>query len=189
MKTFITSTLGAMATVLFATNAHAAVTVLGGGSAEACYQAAEHGSKDLVGSIKLCDTALSDIMLPRDRAATLVNRGILRLAMQDASGSLADFNRGLTINDRMGEGYVNRGASLILMHRYDEALADINKGMAMGSRKLEIAYYDRGMANEALGNLSAAYADYKQATVIDPYFQEPANELKRFHVVTKPAGT
>jgi len=45
------------------------------------------------------------------------------------------------------------------------------------------------LANEALGNLQAAYQDYKQAIAIDPYFQEPANELKRFHVVTKPAGT
>jgi tetratricopeptide (TPR) repeat protein len=189
MKILAASTLGVLTAGLIATNAQAAVTVIGGGTAEACYQAAEHGAKDPASSIKLCDTALAEVMLPRDRAATLINRGILRLALNDASGSLADFNRGLSINDSMGEGYVNRGASLILMHRYQEALADISKGMAMGSRKLEVAYYDRGMANEALGNIQAAYEDYKQATVIDPYFQEPANELKRFHVVTKPAGT
>jgi tetratricopeptide (TPR) repeat protein len=119
----------------------------------------------------------------------LVNRGILKLAKLDANGSFSDFNKGLNIRADMAEGYVNRGASLILLKRYDEAIAEINKGIAMNAKRPEVAYYDRGMANEGLGNLPAAYADYKQAQALDPDFQEPAKELKRFKVTTKPAGT
>ncbi len=188
MKILATSTLALLAAALMCTTANAAETVIGGGAAEACYRAAEFGFKP-ADNIATCNLALRDVMQPRDRAATLINRGILKLALNDARGSLNDFDSGLAINAGLGEGYVNRGASLILMERYTEALTAINKGLSMGAKKPQIAYFDRGMANEGLGNLPAAYADYKQAQLIDPYFDQPTQELKRFRVVTKPAGT
>jgi tetratricopeptide (TPR) repeat protein len=158
--------------------------VIGGGNAQSCYEGADKGLSPRE-YIALCNNALSDILTPRDRAATLVNRGILKLANMDAKGSLADFNAGLAIRDDMAEGYVDRGASLIMMKRYDEALVEINKGIAMNAKRPQLAYYDRGLANEALGNIQAAYEDYKQAQSIDPNFEEPTNELKRFHVRVK----
>jgi len=186
MKNLGVFAIAALSALALSTASQAAETVIGGGLAQDCYEAAEHSNAPGP-SIEICNKALESIMLQRDRAATLINRGILKLALKDGTGSLADFDRGLSLNSGMGEGFVNRGASLIMLHRYSEALTDINKGMSLGTKKVWIAYYDRGMANEALGNIQAAYQDYKQATIIDPYFEEPANELKRFHVVTKPA--
>jgi tetratricopeptide (TPR) repeat protein len=180
--------LSALATALSATAANAAVTVLTSGEAESCYQAAENGW-DASEYIPICNFALNTYLSPRDRAATLVNRGILKLSRVDGDGSLDDFNKGLKIDASIAEGYVDRGASLILLKRFDEALAEINKGMAMHSKKPEVAFFDRAMAYEGLGNVQAAYEDYKQAQLIDPYFDEPTQELKRFKVVTKPAGT
>ncbi len=169
--------------------ARAAETVIGNGPAEDCYRAAENGSPAPRDSITFCDEALASILAPRDRAATYVNRGILKMGTNDSTGSLTDFNSGLQMRSDMGEGYVDRGASLIMMNKFAEALADIDKGLALGVKKPQIAYYDRGLANEGLGKLEAAYHDYKQSELIDPYFTPPTVELKRFKVVTKPAGT
>lgn len=188
MKIRTLALLGALMTAAKICSANAAVTVLTGGEAEACYQAAENGW-DPDQSIPICTFALNGFLLPRDRAATLVNRGILKLAKVDGTGSLADFEKGLAIDSSLAEGYVDRGAALIILKRFDEALVDINKGIAMNSDKLQFAYYDRGMANEGVGNIQAAYEDYKKAQVIDPFFDKPAEELKRFKVVTKPAGS
>lgn len=190
MKIRYLSMLGIVATALAVTSVQAAETVIGGGDAQSCYWAAENGTATR-SNIAVCDRALSSLLAGGDRAATFINRGILKLVNLDATGSLADFNRGLSMRDDMAEGYVDRGASLILMRRYDEALTNINKGISMDAKKPQIAYFDRGMANEGLGNIQAAYADYKQAQLIDPTFDEPTQELKRFkvRVVDKPAGT
>jgi tetratricopeptide (TPR) repeat protein len=83
----------------------------------------------------------------------------------------------------LGEAYVDRGAALIVLARYDEAVQDIDKGIAMGSNRLQIAYYDRGLAQEALGNVRAAYEDYKKATEIEPDFTLASSQLTRFKVV------
>jgi tetratricopeptide (TPR) repeat protein len=182
------SMLTVFMSVFALSSANAAETVIGGGWAQHCYEGAEYGLSPHE-YIPICNAALQDVLSSSDRAATLVNRGILKLAKLDANGSYADFNHGLTIRADMAEGYVNRGASLILLRRYDEAIAQINKGIAMNAKRPEVAYYDRGMANEGLGNIQAAYEDYKQAEALDPTFLEPAKELKRFKVTTKPAGT
>ena len=184
MKIRDLSMLVLLAGALSISGAQAAETVIGGGVAQSCYEGADKGLSPH-DYIPLCNMALTSILTPRDRAATLVNRGILKLANKDARGSFADFNAGLSIRSDMAEGYVDRGASLIMMKRYDEALAEITKGIAMNAKRPQLAYYDRGLANEALGNVQAAYEDYKQAQLIDPYFEEPGNELKRFHVTVK----
>jgi tetratricopeptide (TPR) repeat protein len=177
--------LSMIAAVLTMTEAKAAESIVGGGVAQSCYLAAESNFRPSE-SIQTCTFALTEALTDEDRAATYINRGILKLAKMDANGSLADFNRGLAMRAGMAEGYVDRGASLIMMHRYQDAVDDINKGITMNAKKLQVAYYDRGMANEGMGNLQAAYEDYKQAQTIDPDFTEPGLELKRFKVVVKP---
>ena len=74
-----------------------------------------------------------------------------------------DFNKGIVMMPEMGEGYLNRGAAFIGQKRFSEALEDLNKGLALGVSRPEIGYYDRAIANEALGNVKAAYDDYNQA--------------------------
>ena len=79
---------------------------------------------------------------------------------------------------------------MIVLRRYDDALADIDKGISLGSNRLEIAYYDRAIVQEALGNIRAAYQDYKKATEIKPDFTLALEQLARFRVVHKtPEGT
>jgi tetratricopeptide (TPR) repeat protein len=88
----------------------------------------------------------------------------------------------------LAEGYVDRGAVMIVLRRYDDAVTEIDKGISLGAARLQIAYYDRGIADEALGNIRAAYEDYKKATEIQPDFRLAQDELARFRVVRHSGG-
>ena len=178
----------AIGAAFFSSTAQAAVSVLGDGPAQLCYQAADTGQSPL-DYMSYCDQALAGSLSNADRAATLVNRGVLKLAINSVDGASADFNSSLAINANLGEAYVDLGATLIAKRRYAEALADINKGLVLGTKEPHLAYYDRAMADEALGNLQAAYDDYRKAQALAPDFQKASDELKRFKIVDKPAGT
>ena len=168
---------------LLSQSAQAAVTVLGSGLAHTCYVSAEYGGNSSDG-IKACSDALEQMALPvRDRAATLVNRGIIYSRVGDPQMAISDYNKGIEMEPSLGEAYVDRGAALIVLARYDEAVQDIDKGLQLGANRPQIAYYDRGIAQEALGNVRAAYEDYKKATEIEPDFTLASSQLARFRVV------
>jgi len=165
--------------------ANAAVTVLGNTVANGCYQAAEFGGSPKDG-IETCSYAIDKEPLSiRDRAATFINRGILRSRATDPNGALGDYNAGLALDASLAEGYIDRGATYIVLQKYDVALQDINKGIDMGARKPQIAYYDRAIVNEALGNIRGAYEDYKKAVELEPDFALASEQLTRFKVVRK----
>ncbi len=168
--------------------AQAAITVLGGGPAQFCYRAADEAlpPRDF---IAYCDQALMTSLSPADRAATYINRGVLRLVMKNLDGANQDFNAALAINDKLGEAYVNRGATLIAKGQYAEGLLDLNRGLALGTSEAHLAYYDRAIASEALGNLRGAYDDYRMALTLQPNFEPASNQLKRFKIVDSPNGT
>jgi tetratricopeptide (TPR) repeat protein len=180
------SLLVALAAMVAASvRAHAAVTVLGNGLAAGCFHAAEFGA-DPKSAVQTCTDALDEGALTvSDRAATYINRGILRARANDSFGALTDCNQGLKLNAEMGDGYVDRGTVYIVLQKYDNALADINRGIAMGARKPQIAYYDRAIVNEALGNVRAAYLDYKKAVELEPNFTLATEQLARFKVVRR----
>jgi tetratricopeptide (TPR) repeat protein len=166
-------------------SAQSAVTVLGNGLARSCFNSAEFGGNPNEG-IATCSEALSEAALTvRDRAATYVNRGILYSRIDQAQTALIDYDKGISMDPNLGEAYVDRGAALIALARYDEALQDIDKGIAAGANRLQIAYYDRGLAHEALGNVRAAYEDYKKAAEIEPGFELATSQLTRFKVVRR----
>ena len=174
--------------LLAAPSAQAAITVIGGGPAELCYQGADSGTSPS-DYIIYCNMALAGTLNTTDRAATYINRGVLKMAISKFDSAAEDFTQGLAINDKAGEGYIDLGATEIAHKRFADAIANINKGLALGTKEPEVAYFDRAMADEGLGNLQAAYDDYRQALAIAPDFTLASNELKRFKVVEKPSGT
>ena len=178
---------GTTVLVFSSIGARAAVSVFGGGEAEQCYQAAEFGRTGRE-AIIACNAALVSALSVSDRAATLVNRGVIELAQARVNAAQEDFNAGLAINPDLAEGYVDRGATLIAQQKFADAIRDINRGLALGANRPQIAYFDRAIADEALGNLQAAYDDYRQALVIAPDFSLASDELKRFKIVDKPSG-
>jgi len=167
--------------------AKASVTVLGPGPAQECFKIAEYGG-DASDGVARCTFALETALSLNDRAATFVNRGVLRLRLHQDEQALADINAGLAIAPELGDAYVDRGAVAIALGRYEDALNDLNKGIALGPHRPQVAYYDRAIVYEHNGDIRAAYEDYKKALDIAPDFAPAAEELKRFRVVHKPGG-
>ena len=172
----------------FSPDANAAVTVIGAGSASLCYDGAENGG-DPGQYIAYCNEALTGYLSVRDRAATFINRGVLRLDLNEANAALADFDAGLGLDPNLGEGYIDRGASLIMKREFAEAVKSIDKGIGLGARRPAFAYFDRAIADEGLGDIPTAYKDYQQALVVQPDFTMASDELKRFKVVRKTTGS
>jgi len=186
MDRFTSTALMAAALVFTASSSQAAVTVIGSGLSHTCYEAAEYATNTTEG-IAACTEALEEAALPtRDRAATYINRGILYSVSGDAETAIKDYNQGLALEPKLGEGYVDRGAAFIVLKQYDDAIENIDKGIALNANRLHIAYYDRAIANEALGNIRAAYEDCKKAVELQPNFTLAVERLSRFKVIRRP---
>jgi tetratricopeptide (TPR) repeat protein len=175
----------AIAAVAAGTGARASVTVIGGGQAEACSRAALAGHSEPRFE-NICTKALEEEQLDaRDRAGTLVNRGILKLRRMDYDAATKDFNQAVRTKPDLGEAYVNRGAAFIGEHRYADGLTDLNKGIQLGVEEPAKAYYNRALAYEGLDDVKSAYFDYQKAVELSPDWAAPKQELTRFHVERK----
>jgi tetratricopeptide (TPR) repeat protein len=175
----------AAALSMAASAADAAISVLGGGAAQECFEAAKADKSDNA-SLGLCNLALDgEILTPQDRGGTLINRGVMRLRRGEYEAAHADFNAGIAIIPEVGEGWVNRGAMFVGERRYKEAVADIDKAISLGLREPAKAYYNRAIAYEGLDNETQAYLDYQQALVLNPGWELPQHELLRFTVTRR----
>ena len=126
--------------------------------------------------IDICTRALSNQALSvRDRAATYVNRSVIRLRVRDFTGAIADVDQSIQRWPQLSEPYVNRGAALINLERPQEALTELDKAITMGLEKVHLAYYNRGLAKEKLNDARGAYADYRKALELDPNFTLASN--------------
>jgi tetratricopeptide (TPR) repeat protein len=174
---------GSVAAALSALPASGAVQVIGSSIAHDCYVTAEHND-DASRGVQTCTRALDqEALSARDRASTFVNRGILRARLGEVELALNDYDEALSIDPILAEAFLNRGTVLIALRRYDEAVVSSGKAIALKPRQSELAYYNRAVAEEALGNLRDAYDDLKQAVSIEPAFTAASEDLKRFRVV------
>ncbi|MEO8813555.1 MAG: tetratricopeptide repeat protein [Caulobacteraceae bacterium] len=165
--------------------AQGAVSVLGGGMAEACAKAAIAGRSDPP-SMSECDTALdSEVLAPSDRAGTLINRGVMKMRRGAFEAAHVDFDAGIAMAPKMGEGWMNRGAMFVGEKRYKEGLADIDRGLALGVKEPEKAYFNRALAYEGLDDEKSAWLDFKEAETLKPGWALPQRELLRFTVTRR----
>ncbi len=165
--------------------ASAAISVLGGGQAQDCYLAAKAGKSDNA-ALAACTFALDTEMLePRDRGGTLINRGVMKLLRSEFDAARADLDAGIALIPDVGEGWVNRGAMYLGKKRYREALSDIDKALALGVKEPAKAYYNRAIAYEGMDDEASAYLDYQQALVLQPGWALPQHELLRFSVTRR----
>lgn len=186
MTRIIELTALASIAALAAEPAQAAITVLGGGFAHACYQAAEF-KRPLRTGLMNCETALKDEVLSRkDRAATFVNRGIIYMFERDFQNAIADYDAAIKIDGKLAEAFVNKGIAVLHQGGHGGlAIELLSKGLALEPARPEVAFYTRGVANEMAGNAKEAYYDYTQAAALKPDWAEPKKELRRFKVVEK----
>src|SRR5690242_14653019 len=89
--------------------ATAAVISLGGPLSKNCYEAAlARDGRDQ--AIDGCSRSLDqEALMPHDRAATLVNRGILYMARHSDVAADADFDAALAMDARLSDAWLNKG--------------------------------------------------------------------------------
>jgi tetratricopeptide (TPR) repeat protein len=163
----------------------ASVTVVGNSSARLCYEAAESPLNPTLRDVRDCDHAFSEEALSQhDRVATHVNRGILRLRRGQVDEAIADFDVAIDLDPDQPEAYLNKGAALIRVDNPQDALGLFTVALEHNTRRPEVAHFGRAIANEELGNIRAAYNDYRRASELDPEWADPRTELRRFRVVS-----
>jgi len=167
---------GLLALPLATVQAQSVLILSNSSDARACMQAAEWTALQQQAArtdIDACTRALEHGALTRrDRAATLVNRGIVRVALEDYQQALKDYNDAMELMPELPESYVSRGNLLFLANNLDAAIGDYDKALDLMLGRSHIAFYNRGLANEKRGNSAAALADYREALQLRPDFAE-----------------
>lgn len=158
----------------------------GTSGAKACMAAAriaaDHHRVDPA-SLAVCDGAIErDALNAHDLAATLVNRGILRLCAGHYPKAEQDFDDAIKLMPALAGAHMNRGAVLIALGRPQEAVAALDRSLELGTPEPERAYFDRALAREKLNDLKGAYYDLKQAAALNPAWDAPGKELSYFQV-------
>jgi tetratricopeptide (TPR) repeat protein len=131
-------------------------------------------------ALTACTRALSEELSSEDRLGVLVNRGVIEMRRHDNEAALADFDAAVAIDPRNPEAHVNRGAALVQMQRPGPAVAALTQALSLGVSEPYKAYYNRGAAREALGDLRGAYEDFSTALEIHPDWAPAEAEVQRF---------
>jgi tetratricopeptide (TPR) repeat protein len=127
-----------------------------------------------------CNRAISDGALRRKYlVASHVNRGAIHMAMGDGKLALDDLNRALELDDKTGEAYVNRGNLWFLGKQFANAVADYDLALKLGVGQTHVAHLNRGMAQEQMGKLEEAKADYQASLNYAVGWTEAESRLTR----------
>lgn len=158
-----------------------AVTVLGSDvHARRCGEAVAAGdSSDR--TVDECTRALHYARLTHDaQIELLINRGVSYLRRGQNDLAMADLDGVIAVDPRNAEAWVNRGAALVQLRRYGDAISALTDALSYGVSEPYKAYYNRGAAREALGDLQGAYDDYSTALQIQPDWGPANAEIARF---------
>ena len=160
------------------------VTVFGAGIyAKDCFQEAKKASLNLTlgrSSLDKCTLALDHGKLKiRDRAATYVNRGVVRVNLKQYTEALQDYNHAAGLRPDLTAIYVNRGNVYYLTREFDEAINEYSKSLAMNTHAAPVAYVNRGMSHEKLGLYKEATEDYRNAIELAPQWEVAKEKLAK----------
>ncbi len=130
--------------------------------------------------VEVCSKALESMSLSLpDRAATLVNRGILQLSSGQFDAAKASYDAALRLVDDQGETHINIANIYVLQKRYQEAVQQYTKGIPLMARRQHIGFLNRGLAFEYMENFGAAQSDYERAIELAPEWVRAKKMLAR----------
>jgi tetratricopeptide (TPR) repeat protein len=132
-------------------------------------------------TVQTCNEALAYRRLTQAAEVVLrVNRGVTHMRRQENELALVDFDAVLALQPRNAEAHVNRGAALLQLRRYGPAITSFTEALGLGVQEPYKAYFNRGAAREALGDVRGAFEDYNTALEIYPDWGPANAELQRF---------
>lgn len=159
----------------------AQVTVIGGGLARDCYEAAKFNIGRAADAEVICTRALEvEALNLTNKAATHTNRGVLRMRQGKLDAALSDYAASKRINAENGATWLNEGAAYIMKQDYTSALASLDRAIEYDSPDLFAAYYNRAIAREQTGDISGAYHDLVRSKELNPDFARTDEQLARF---------
>ncbi len=130
--------------------------------------------------VEVCSKALESMSLSlNDRAATLVNRGVLQMSSGQFDEAKASYESALKLVDNQGETLVNIANMYVLQKRYHDAIEQYTKGIPMMERKQHVGFLNRGLAFEYMKNYDAARKDYERAIELRPEWVRAKKMLAR----------
>lgn len=170
--------------VSLSTAASGEVLLSGDPHAQACQEAAKFGDFNGTG-IDMCSLALAVSLLSNhDRAATLTDRGAIRMQHKQFALAKTDFDAALALDPNLANAYADRGGALIAEKRYAEAITDIDHGLSLNPDEPWKVWFNRGIADEGLKDLKTALADYQKALDLKPDWAPAKAEIARFNTTT-----
>lgn len=175
--------IAAAATALVAETASAQVFVIGNGLGGDCYQKTKNDYSSFRDADQTCTRALREQVMTRsNRAATYVNRGVLRMRAGKYDAALADYAEATDLNPDLGAAFLNEGAAHIYRQDFAAALAPLDRAIELESADLFAAYYNRAIAKENTGDVSGAFYDFETALELKPGWDLAERQLTRFSV-------
>lgn len=180
MKAFVTSAAAAAVALAIPTAAHSGSFTLGGPLAYHCYKAALERDTSRP-AFEACERSLDEEpLMASDRAATLVNRGILFMLNGQLAVAEQDFDKAIATDQSAPDAWLNKAFLRLRQRNGAEALPMLEKAMDLRARREALVYFARGIAHEQVGNYGAAYADLSRAQSLEPGWDMPARELARY---------
>ena len=166
-----------------AASASAQVFVVGGGFAKDCFDLAKSGNYQFRAAEQTCTRALQEETMTRqNRAATYVNRGVIRMREGGYDEALADYAKAIEIDGELGAAYLNEGAAHIYRKDFESALAPLDRAIELDTTDIFAAYYNRAIARENTGDVPGAYYDFQKALELNPGWELAERQLNRFEV-------
>ena len=162
---------------------HAQVFVIGTGFGNDCYNKTANAYASFLDAEKTCTRALrEESMTAKNRAATYVNRGVLRMRAGKYEESLADYADAIALNPDLPEAYLNKGSVFIYQRDFASAIEPINTSLDLGISDAHAAYYNRGIAREYTGDINGAYNDFSRALELKPDWDLAIMQMQRFEI-------
>jgi tetratricopeptide (TPR) repeat protein len=187
MKRFI-ATLCTIAGFAVAPIASAQVFVIGNGLGGECYNATKQASISFNRADETCTRALREGTMTREnRAATYVNRGVLRMRNGRYDTALSDYTAAIEMKPELGAAYLNQGAAFIYKRDFISAVAPLDRAIQLNSADLFAAHYNRAIARENTGDIQGAYSDFQKSLELKPEWDLAIRQLERF--VVTPTGS
>ena len=175
--------IAAAATALVAEAASAQVFVIGQGLGGDCYQKTKNRYTNFRNADETCTRALREQAMTRsNRAATYVNRGVLRMREGQYDKALADYSKAIEMQPELGAAYLNKGAALIYQKDFAAAIAPLDRAIQLESADLFAAHYNRAIARENTDDVAGAYADFRKSLELKPGWELAERQLSRFSV-------
>jgi tetratricopeptide (TPR) repeat protein len=104
--------------------------------------------------------------------------GVAHLNTQKPEKALQDFNRAISIDSNIVDGYIGRGNSLNTLGRHEEAIKDYNMALTFDDTVANV-YVNRAVAYSHLEEYEKAIADFEKGLELDPKIDNAPGFFKK----------